>query len=227
MKLFIKHTLTLILLVIIVTMNPNPSASVLANSDGSVFDCIYEDCKDNETPVDEQQTDTTENQRSTNLTPWDYIKTIFALVFVIGLLYGLLKFINRKNRSYDKNRLMKNMGGISLGQNKSMQLVLVGEKYYLIGVGDDINLIKEITDPAEIERFSQFYEDESIESTTHGLLERILTKIPGPGKKVENTNSEEKTSNFSTLFKTKLDEIKEERKRHISRLTEKERNENE
>ena len=45
---------------------------------------------------------------------------------------------------------MKNMGGISLGQHKSIQLVVIGETYYLIGVGDDISLLKEITDPEEI-----------------------------------------------------------------------------
>ena len=54
----------------------------------------------------------------------------------------LLKFVNRKNRMYQQNRLMKNMGGISLGQHKSIQLVVIGESYYLIGVGDDITSIK-------------------------------------------------------------------------------------
>ena len=41
-----------------------------------------------------------------------------------------------------KISLMKNMGGISLGQHKSIQLVVIGETYYLIGVGDDIQFIK-------------------------------------------------------------------------------------
>ena len=49
---------------------------------------------------------------------------------------------------------MKNMGGISLGQHKSIQLVVIGESYYLIGVGDDIRLLKEITDPDEIDKLS-------------------------------------------------------------------------
>ena len=54
---------------------------------------------------------------------------------------------------------MKNMGGISLGQHKSIQLVVIGESYYLIGVGDDIRLLKEITDPAEIDKLIEFYEE--------------------------------------------------------------------
>ena len=84
-----------------------------------------------------------------------------AFVFVVGLLFGLLKVINRKNRLYDKSRFMKNMGGISLGQHKSIQLVVIGESYYIIGVGDDIRLLKEITDPEEIDTLVEFYKGET------------------------------------------------------------------
>ena len=77
-----------------------------------------------------------------------------------------------KIKLYDKNRLMKNMGGISLGQHKSIQLVVIGESYYLIGVGDDIRLLKEITDPEEIDKLVEFYEEDSTEST-HGMLRSI------------------------------------------------------
>ena len=77
-----------------------------------------------------------------------------------------MKFINRKNKLYDKTRLMKNMGGISLGQHKSIQLVVIGETYYIIGVGDDIRLLKEITDPEEIKTLVEFYEGESTETAT-------------------------------------------------------------
>ena len=55
---------------------------------------------------------------------------------------------------------MKNMGGISLGQQKSIQLVVIGEAYYLIGVGDDIRLLKEITDTEEINKLVEFYKKE-------------------------------------------------------------------
>ena len=130
------------------------------------FDCIENRtrmCEDeDETPAVE---DRRPNKTAVGLSAWDYIKTLFALVFVVGLLFGLLKFVNRKNRMYDKNRLMKNMGGISLGQHKSIQLVVIGETYYLIGVGDDIRLLKEITDPEEIDKLKSFYEEVETNST--------------------------------------------------------------
>jgi flagellar protein FliO/FliZ len=155
----------------------------------------------------------------------DYIRVVFALLFVIGLLYGLLKLINRKNRLYDKTRLMKNMGGLSLGQHKSIQLVVIGESYYLIGVGDDIRLLKEITDPEEIIALQAFYEGENSEATTAtGMLNRILMKMPG---KSSTRQAEDEPAAFSHLFQSKLNELKEERKRQISKLTEKERDRNE
>ena len=107
-------------------------------------------CKEDGTPIDEQKEEENENRlqrkmttrSAVGLTAWDYIKTLFALVFVVGFLFALLKFINRKNRMYDKNRFMKNMGGFSLGQHKSVQLVVIGKPYYLIGVGEDIQSIE-------------------------------------------------------------------------------------
>jgi len=155
----------------------------------------------------------------------DYIKVMVALLFVVGLLYGLLKLVNRKNRLYDKNRYMKNMGGLSLGQHKSIQLVIIGESYYLVGVGDDVSLLKEITDPEEIDKLVEFYKGDDLE-VAKGMLSRILEKLTGTSKNTSTRQSDE-SADFGDLFKTKLDEMKEERRRHISRLTEKERNHDE
>jgi len=137
-----------------------------------------------------------------------------------------LKFVNRKNKLYDKNRLMKNMGGISLGQHKSIQLVVIGESYYLIGVGDDIRLLKEITDSDEIDKLVEFYAGDTSTEIASGMLNRILAKVAGKSKKDLNPKAEE-TTDFGAVFKSQLEEMKEDRKRHISRLTEKERNRDE
>ena len=71
---------------------------------------------------------------------------------------------------------MKNMGGISLGQHKSIQLVVIGESYYLIGVGDDIRLLKEITDPDEIDKLVEFYEGDSVRLTDRDAQSDSLLK---------------------------------------------------
>lgn len=217
------------LVIILLGIVPNK-----ANAEGNVFDCIEneENCEETITPIFEddkdkdKKTDKNEdqepeaNQSTVGVSAWEYIKVIFALIFVVGLLFALLKFINRKNRTYDKTRLMKNMGGLSLGQHKSVQLIVVAEKYYLIGVGEDIRLLKEITDVEEIERLAEFYE-EDIASPHKGLLERLLSK------RKATHQSGDTPSDFSNVFNTRLDEMKEDRNRHFNELTKKERDKDE
>jgi flagellar protein FliO/FliZ len=201
--------------------DPNKPVSDYWNSEKESDKGNKESELDNESPA----ADRIDEGAAVGSSVGDYIKVVFALVFVIGLLFGLLKFINRKNKLYDKTRLMKNTGGLSLGQHKSIQLVVIGGSYYLIGVGDDIRLLKEITDPDEISELVEFYEGESSE-TANGMLNRILMKIAGQQGNKKTVESE-KTTEFGSLFQSSLDEMKEERKRHLSRLTEKERDRNE
>lgn len=201
--------------------DPNKPVSELFNKDPEK-DTDSDEDKLTPPPADDLTTDKADVGSSAG----DYIKTLFALVFVLGLLFGLLKFVNRKNKLYDKNRLMKNMGGISLGQHKSIQLVVIGESYYLIGVGDDIRLLKEITDSDEIDKLVEFYAGDTSTEIASGMLNKILAKVAGKSKKDLNLKTEE-TTDFSTVFKSRLEEMKEERKRHISRLTEKESNRDE
>ena len=108
---------------------------------------------------DEPAADRLQDGAAVGLSGWDYAKSLFALLFVVGLLLALLKFINRKNRMFDQHRMMKNVGGLSLGQHKSIQLVVIGGSYYLIGVGDEVRLLKEITDPKEIEALESYFDE--------------------------------------------------------------------
>lgn len=198
--------------------------------DGSVSDWLKDDGKeeqekkqdeeDNIFDEDLSEEEQNDEESVVGLTAWNYIKTFFAFIFVIGLLYMLLKFVNRKNQLQDKNRLMKNMGGISLGQQKSVQLIVVGNTYYLVGVGEDIRLLKEITDPAEIEALLEQYE-ELEEIPFKGPFEKLLGKVL-PFQKKEQKQEDVENEAFSNVLNERLTEIKADRKRQIHRLTEKE-----
>ncbi|WP_159435666.1 flagellar biosynthetic protein FliO [Salimicrobium salexigens] len=77
---------------------------------------------------------------------WSATKLILALVFVLGLIYGVLKFIQKKNNLFSNTRQMHNLGGVPLGQNRSVQAVKIGGHVYIIGVGDTVEMLTEITD---------------------------------------------------------------------------------
>lgn len=202
-------------------------------AEDSVFDCFEDekecieevDVGEDKGPSKEEQDLEAREASPVGLTAWDYIKTILALLFVVGLLYVLLKFINRKSRLYDKNRMMKNLGGLSLGQQKSIQLIVVGETYYLIGVGEDIRLLKEITDEEEVASLLAYYGDVE-ELPFEGPFEKILMKF-SPLKKNVPKQPDAEDTDFSQLFNHRLTEIKEDRKKQLNRLAKKERNEDE
>lgn len=224
--LFLKKCLPACLILLFIFTFP----SLFASADDNILDCIEnpEQCEGNDFGNNEKD-DAKENEKSAvGVTAWDYTRTIFALIFVVALLFGLLKFINNRNRQYDKNRLMKNMGGLSLGQHKSIQLVNVGNTYYLIGVGEEIRLLKEITDEKEIATLVEYYEEVD-ESLPTGLFNQLLTLITSrKNKKVDQYNNRNnEPQDFGNIFNTRLNEMKEERKRRLSQMTEKERDQDE
>ncbi len=155
------------------------------------------------------------------LSVWDYLKTGLALLFVIALIYGMVKVVNTRNRITQHGKLMKNMGGLSLGQQKSIQLVQIGDRYYLVGVGEDVRLLKEVTDPDEIAGLTAYYAEEE-EGGQHSPILALLERMKN-GKR-NPYQEQESPGDFGDVFKTRLAEIENERKRKLNQLTEKERN---
>ncbi|WP_301107364.1 flagellar biosynthetic protein FliO [Sporosarcina sp.] len=148
------------------------------------------------------------------LSAWDYIRTLLAFVFVIGLLVWLLRFLNKRNRSFDQTRLMTNLGGVPLGQHKSIQLVKMGNNYFVVGVGENVQLLKEIDDPDEIADLLARYDSEGSE-VQKGIISQLYERF---FSKAQSGNTSTDSSDFSQLFSSKMDEIKADRKEQLDRL---------
>ena len=61
---------------------------------------------------------------------------------------------------------MKNLGGLSLGAQKSAQLIQIGNRLYIVGVGDNITLLKEIDNEEEMNQLLAFYNNKQQEFST-------------------------------------------------------------
>lgn len=211
---FFRMFMQVLLLGIIVLWMPEQS---FAEGNGFVSDCLgkenQEDCLKGNSDVDDEKMPVEE---STKIGVFDYIKVLFALAFVIGLLVLVLKFLNRKNMSYQQNSMLRNLGGISVGPQKSVQLLSIGNKLYVVGVGENISLIKEIEDEAEIERLLDLYEQKQQEIVATPFLTELLAKL----KPSKNTEVEQTTS-FNELFQSKLTSIKKERSKQLESWKEK------
>jgi flagellar protein FliO/FliZ len=80
-----------------------------------------------------------------------FLKLIFSLAIILGLIYLLYRVVAKRTRTYKNDGAIKNVGGVSVGTNRSVQLIRIGEEILVVGVGDTVNLIKEITDPEMVE----------------------------------------------------------------------------
>ncbi|MCM3693283.1 flagellar biosynthetic protein FliO [Neobacillus niacini] len=65
-----------------------------------------------------------------------------SFILIIGLLYFVLRFVSKKAKQ--GVGVFHALGGHSFGNNRSMQMVMVGDTLYILGVGDDVNLIRAI-----------------------------------------------------------------------------------
>ncbi|MFS0787016.1 flagellar biosynthetic protein FliO [Shouchella sp. 1P09AA] len=115
------------------------------------------DCSVQEAMVAEDcSTSTTEEENQdavvTAESPWlSGLKMIGALLVVIVLLLTILKFINKRSRSFQESKGLSLLSGVSLGGNRSVQLIKVGEKLLVVGVSEQVQLLDTIEDPDEIE----------------------------------------------------------------------------
>ncbi|MCA1030083.1 flagellar biosynthetic protein FliO [Bacillus timonensis] len=165
--------------------------------------------KEKNTLTDEPPVDIT----TTELTFWDFLKMIFATIFVIGLIYFFLKFINKKNRLFTQYKHLENLGGTSLGTNRSIQMIKVGDRILVVGVGENIQLLKEIDNEDEM---NQILDDHN------SRLEQLIQPRDIVNRFIERRKGTDKNSNdFSIMFRSQLSELAKGRKDLVNRIEQK------
>lgn len=79
---------------------------------------------------------------------WAIFKIIIVLALIIAAIYGLMWFFKRKGNVYKtSDEFLRRVSTLNLGPGKSIEIITLLEKGYLLGVSDsNINLISEIDD---------------------------------------------------------------------------------
>ncbi|UOQ93231.1 flagellar biosynthetic protein FliO [Halobacillus shinanisalinarum] len=135
---------------------------------------------------------------------WNVVKLIFVLLFVLALIYGLLKFFNKRSKVFNKNRTMENLGGLTLAPNKSIQAVRIGDQVFVIGVGDSIEVITEITEDKTKQNL--LHQEKNDDFVNQGFSQLLNRK-----KHDDHELSKTTQSSFKDLFEQQLGEMKEKR----------------
>lgn len=122
----------------------------------------------------------------------DFVKIVFALLLVLALIYLLYRFAAKRTGKFRTRNALKNLGGVSVGTNRSVQLIRVGNEVMVIGVGDTVQLLKEISDPAEIEVLS-----EQEEAANH-MEKSVIKALQWTGKTLRKKDNE-KNDDWETM----------------------------
>ena len=144
---------------------------------------------------------------------WDYIKVLFALVFVLGLLLFVLRFLNKKNSVYQQTSGIQNLGGVSVGPQKSVQVLKVGSKLLIVGVGEDVRVLSEVKDQQEVEAILNSFDYELTGQSKPYMFE-LLNKF-SKNKTTHTTGQSSKV--FGEVFGKTLSELKKERSDELDR----------
>ncbi|MCO7125985.1 flagellar biosynthetic protein FliO [Sporolactobacillus shoreicorticis] len=132
------------------------SVSYADSENGTVKDWIENGQKAQKTSPNSSDTQKTKSVTGTSTNLFvTFIKLFFALLIVLALIYLLYHFVAKRSGRFAQVAALKNMGGVSLGTNRSLQLVRVGDEILVVGVGETVQLLKEIKDPEVIEALTQ------------------------------------------------------------------------
>ena len=113
--------------------------SVEAAKNPSVAEWVNDDKESEEQPVAALETE----ERSL----FSVIGSLLLYtLLIVGLIYGLIKFLASRQRSLSNSSVVKVIGASSVGTQKSVQVVQIGEQVLVVGVGEDVTLLTEITD---------------------------------------------------------------------------------
>nr|WGD92158.1 flagella biosynthesis regulatory protein FliZ [Bacillus subtilis] len=193
-----------------VLFSVHPIAAAAADSDNSTVNEWFQKKDEKNADQSEQKkekttktADETEGAVAPSVSAFDFVKMIFALLFVIALIYGLVKLMNKRNRLLKPFQYVENIGGTSVGQNRSIQLIKVGKSVLVVGVGETIQPLKEIEDEKEIEVILSQHEE--------AMSSKIeWQKFVKPLKSSEH-QPRQKLPSFSKALKEQLEELKQNR----------------
>ena len=107
--------------------------------------------------ISDEVTSEDSNEESTGM-GFLFFRMILVLALVIGCLYGLVFLFKKStNFSSDSDIFLKKITSLSLSQNKTLHIVTLRDKAFLIGASEqNISLLSEITDKELIDEMNLY-----------------------------------------------------------------------
>jgi flagellar protein FliO/FliZ len=139
------------------------------------------------------------------------LKVIGVLVIIIGIFFVLIRLLARRNQSAAFGRPVRSIGGVPLGQNKSLQIVTIGKSLYIVGVGDNVQLLDKIEDEETVAELTELMAGGGGSMPELMSMGKWLKRLRERQKPMEE--EELATTSFGHLFQEKLQQIANSKKR--------------
>lgn len=143
---------------------------------------------------------------------WDLLWVLFVLAVIVGLIVVTLRFLSKRNRGWWSNRSLRSLGGLTLGTNKSVQIVEWNGRIYVLGVGDSVTLLESITDTETVAALLADH-DAAEDAKANPLpewLRKWTTRDRLNGEQAEEVSGSH-ASSFEKTLESRLRELTERR----------------
>ncbi|XQY93522.1 flagellar biosynthetic protein FliO [Metabacillus sp. HB246100] len=208
-------------IIVLFSFSPQVTTLVLAEEnqdDKSVFEVTEGEAQSGEDQtnptIDNPQAETSNLEgNDISVSTFDFIKMLVALGFVLFLIYFLVKFVTKRNRLFNQGQSIVNLGGTSVGPNKSVQMIKVGSRVLVLGIGDSITLLKEIDDELESKQLIEEYvnkQEQVIEPKD--IVNKVSSILMKNNRK--SSNNESKVT-FSSEFQEQMALLKQNRSKQL------------
>ena len=143
----------------------------------------------------------------------NFITIIVVLILIIGLIILLIRFLASKNNSWFSSRPIRNIGGVTVGQNKSVQILKIGNAVYILGVGEEVRLLDKVEAQEEIEVILQSL-NQTPALSGRGIISYFKNGLMGRKQKdISNEPEQSELSSFQEIFHNKMQQVSNRRQR--------------
>lgn len=126
------------------------------------------------------------------------LMVVFYLALIIGMFLLIIRLIAKRNKLSLPGKVVRTLGGATLGTGKSVQIVEIGGAFYILGVGESIQLIAKVENPEEIEAIRETVDGTKLATRSLPTLAEWWKNRRGTGR------TEQDMSDFGQIFQDRM-----------------------
>lgn len=147
------------------------------------------------------------------------IWVVFVLLMVTVLIVIVIRWLALRNRTLITNRALRSLGGVPLGANKSLQIIDLSGRLYVVGVGENVALLDKIDDPEEARAIMEALEQQQFQSWNPASVKEWFDRLRNRNKTVEpGKELWQEPDSFQSLLQTRLQKQSDRRQEVESML---------